>query len=220
MLFRSAAADQAAADQAAADQAAAAAHPEPAADAIVVHLSDDNDFYSVTTASAHAVYGHEGDDAIFGGSKDDYLSGAGGDDLLVGDYGSDVILGGDGNDGIFGGGLDDRIFGDAGDDSITGDGGSDQLTGGAGADTFAWEANDLAHGYLDHVTDFEVGVDKIDLTEFLASSGATAYEDVVRIVDDQGAPGTLIQGLVRGEWFDIAILDNVDVTLADLQLAA
>ena len=71
------------------------------------------------------------------------LSGGGGDDLIVG-------LGGD--DTLSGGGGDDRLIDGAGQDS---------LSGGAGADVFVF----VADGETDRVTDFEDGLDRIDLSD-------------------------------------------------------
>ena len=76
-------------------------------------------------------------------------SSAGG--TLSGGAGMDVITGRAGADVLFGG---------AGDDILTDGAGSDRLTGGAGADTFIF-AYDRT---VDTITDFEIGVDEIDLS--------------------------------------------------------
>ncbi|GGL79133.1 M10 family metallopeptidase C-terminal domain-containing protein [Wenxinia marina] len=65
-----------------------------------------------------------------------------GDDLLAGARGADDLRGGAGSDVLMDGA------------------GEDRLTGGAGADTFVFEAD----GALDRVLDFEVGVDRLDLS--------------------------------------------------------
>ena len=44
---------------------------------------------------------------------------------------------------------------------------------------------------------------------------AAAYNDVIHLqdtIDQTGSHGTLVQGLVNGTWYDIAVLDHVDVT--------
>ena len=74
----------------------------------------------------------------------------GGDDFVFGDAGVDIIDAGEGADTVNAG---------AGDDMITGGAGVDVLTGGAGADMFIYNLETDA----DTITDFEVGVDKIDL---------------------------------------------------------
>jgi Ca2+-binding RTX toxin-like protein len=70
------------------------------------------------------------------------LSGTGAADILAGQGGADVITGG------------------AGDDIILDGAGADTLTGGAGADEFVFVRDDQR----DIITDFEPGLDRIDLT--------------------------------------------------------
>lgn len=74
-------------------------------------------------------------------------------------------------DGTVGGALDDRIIGGAGADTLSGHGGNDWLhdgggadvlTGGAGADVFALTRD----GQADRISDFEIGVDRIDLSDW------------------------------------------------------
>lgn len=77
-----------------------------------------------------------------GGASDDTLTGSAASDMIVGGDGSEVILGGQGND----------ILADGG--------GSDTLFGGAGADIFVLAA-DGAH---DVVADFQLGIDRLDLS--------------------------------------------------------
>lgn len=80
-----------------------------------------------------------------------------------------TLSGGAGADAISGTGLDDMILGAGGDDVLSGkagndvlvDGaGSDLLTGGAGQDLFIFQAD----GEIDTITDFERGVDQLDLS--------------------------------------------------------
>ncbi len=74
-------------------------------------------------------------------------------------------------DGHIGGALDDRILGGAAGDTLVGGAGQDwlhdgdgldQLTGGAGADVFVLARDGLA----DIITDFQAGIDRIDLSEW------------------------------------------------------
>jgi hypothetical protein len=90
---------------------------------------------------------------------DDFSSGFGEDDVFTTGAGNDTVTGAGGNDRLFGEQGDDWLDGGAGNDLITGGKGNDWLRGGAGADTFVFTK---ASG-KDVVTDFELGVDQIQL---------------------------------------------------------
>lgn len=117
-------------------------------------------------------------------------------------------------------------IGGAGDDIYHSESGGDLVTLGGGHDVMGWMRKYVAVGHVDEVTDFTVGMDRLDLTDFL--KGQTIknpnYSDVVRLAgttDAAGSAATLVQGLVNGAWYDIVRLDNVavgSVTLADLGL--
>lgn len=79
------------------------------------------------------------------------LTGSAGADSMVGGGGDDMISGAAGNDSLSGGG---------GADILMGGGGLDTLTGGAGADVFVLSAG----GRRTLVTDFEPGLDRLDLS--------------------------------------------------------
>ncbi|WP_291298579.1 calcium-binding protein [Elioraea sp.] len=113
--------------------------------------------------------GGAGDDVLLGGSGRDWLTGDGGDDVLDGGAGKDVLRGGAGDDVLFGAEGNDVLHADAGDDFLDGGEGDDvlaggtgtnTLTGGAGRDVFVFAAFD---GETDRVTDFEAGIDLIDI---------------------------------------------------------
>ncbi|WP_298914285.1 CHRD domain-containing protein [uncultured Roseobacter sp.] len=72
------------------------------------------------------------------------------------------VIGSDDADVIIGSDLDNVLNGGDGDDLISGEGGNDLLTGGAGADTFNFAPGDGN----DVVTDFQLGVDQIRLSDF------------------------------------------------------
>lgn len=80
--------------------------------------------------------------------------------ITYGSTGRDYLTGGAGADMIFGGGDRDQIQGGAGDDILDGGAGADTLWGGAGADIFIFAAD----GERDRIQDFELGVDRIDLS--------------------------------------------------------
>ncbi|WP_375195413.1 cadherin domain-containing protein [Sphingobium sp.] len=93
---------------------------------------------------------------LTGTGEEDTLRGAGGNDRLIGNGGNDTLTGNGGNDIIDGG---------TGNDRITGGAGADMLTGGAGADLFIYNA--VANSTMlvrDQITDFQDGVDRIDLS--------------------------------------------------------
>lgn len=87
----------------------------------------------------------------------------------------------------------DTLAGSAGDDRITGGEGADNLTGGAGADVFVYRSLRDAG---DRIGDFQPGIDRLDLTQLLASigyAGGNAVTDgVVRIVAVAGGTGIQI----------------------------
>ena len=96
----------------------------------------------------------------------------------------DNLAGTNAPDALFGFGGNDTLNGGDGDDVLIGGTGNDTLTGGAGEDTFRWDNGDqMPEGPgvpSDTITDFEVGVDKIDLDGLLgtndASTGALAAD--------------------------------------------
>jgi Ca2+-binding RTX toxin-like protein len=91
------------------------------------------------------------------------------DDNLSGNNSANVLRGGEGADRLSGQGGTDQLFGDAGHDMLFGQGGNDTLNGGAGDDILAggsggrdWFVFQGDWG-ADQVTDFEDGVDFLDL---------------------------------------------------------
>jgi cysteinyl-tRNA synthetase, unknown class len=124
------------------------------------------------TSLIDRLFGADGDDTIKGLAGDDYLVGgqgadrieAGDDwDMVYGEWSNDSINGGDGNDMLWGNDDNDTLSGDAGDDRLCGDRGNDVLTGGAGKDIFVYENFDPRTLGRDTITDFEAGIDKIEL---------------------------------------------------------
>jgi len=66
---------------------------------------------------------------------------------------------------IVGSAYADKLTGGGGNDSLAGGGGADTLAGGAGADVFRYLlATDSTAAAADTITDFQHGIDKIDLT--------------------------------------------------------
>ena len=133
-------------------------------------------------------------DLVFALGGHDLLDGRGGADSLMGEDGNDTLLGGAGND-LLDGGLkndlarggtgDDTLWGRSGGDTLIGEDGADILvggvegdlmTGGAGADRFVFTS--MADSVLipgatrpDTITDFQQGLDLIDLRRIEAPGG-------------------------------------------------
>lgn len=108
--------------------------------------------------------GNQGNDVLRGGLGSDTLFGGLGDDLLEGNQGHDLLNGGPGNDTLFGG---------LGNDTLVGGQGLDRLTGGPGADVFVFRALDHTSPdawRADIITDFQQGVDLIDLRDIDADT--------------------------------------------------
>ena len=111
------------------------------------------------------------------------------DDVVVGDSGDDVLLG------------------MAGDDLIEDGAGRDTLTGGAGRDTFILRS-DSDH---DIITDFEPGLDKIDL------SGWPMFYGPLQLSVLATSTGAVIT--FRGEILEIHTIDGRSLSYADVAAA-
>ncbi|MCB1356374.1 MAG: hypothetical protein KDK53_07750 [Maritimibacter sp.] len=130
-------------------------------------FTDGDDVVSLTMPGTYdaldgndTVTGTSESDVISGGKGNDALKGAGGKDKLKGNAGADTLKGQNGNDKLDGGRGDDVILGGNGNDRIIGGKGNDTLTGGADADDFIYTST---RDGSDRITDFEAGVDDIDL---------------------------------------------------------
>lgn len=128
------------------------------------------------------------------------------------------------NEGNFFDGVEVRsmhFVGGTGADHFHSEGGGDTYTGGGGADVFDWmKKYEVKAAHADTVTDFQVGTDKLDLSDFLKGQTGMkhpGYADVVHLVDN--AEGTMVQVLAGGTFHDAAELTGVHhVALADLLL--
>lgn len=150
---------------------------------------------------------------LSGGAGNDDLRGNLGDDTLSGQAGADQVLGGAGDDTLFGGAGDDTVRGGAGNDRLSGGAGFDILSGGAGADVFA--VGPASRGGLDVITDFEDGLDLLDVSALDIGVGdqltlrSTAERGGgVAVLDDQGLEVVLIDA-------DIDDIDASDFIFAE-----
>lgn len=139
------------------------------------------------------IYGLGGDDTINGGAGADLIDGGSGNDNIQGGAGNDRLFGGTGNDVLAGdvemsgdlrngntvsndfldgGAGKDRLYGGGGTDTLVGGMGSDTLTGGDGADRFVYNSTLESKSMfgVDRITDFQTGIDKIDLSKLDANS--------------------------------------------------
>ncbi len=107
------------------------------------------------------------------------------------------------------------VFG-AGADRYYSESGGDMVTGGAGADTYSWQKKYVAVGHVDTVTDFVVGTDKLDMSDFLKGQGIknAQWDQVVHVNDvlnPDGSHSTMVQTLGGGIWHDTALLQGVNI---------
>lgn len=156
-----------------------------------------------TMSSVNHVIGSAFSDTLIGNSETNHMGGGGGDDYMIGGLGNDQIWGGAGND---------RLVADFGNDTLSGN--SSYIFGadGPGADIF--EVRTTAGTVT--INDFEVGIDKLDLTDFgFDSNGVSAYWTASAAYDVPNANLTLtgqqgevvhicLQGVTQGEGFSVA----------------
>lgn len=100
----------------------------------------------------------------------------------------------------------------AGDDAIVSGTGNDTLTGGAGADSFVFK---LLSNATDTITDFELGVDVLDLS----SESFTAIFEMgdLTLSDDNG---TAIIGLGNGQFICLAGISSGNLNASDFLFKA
>lgn len=102
--------------------------------------------------------------SLSSGGQNDTLDGRDGNDTLIGNGGNDILIGGAGNDSLIGGAGADRLFSGIG---------RDVMTGGGGADRFVFRTTTESFGAnRDIITDFQRGIDKIDLATIDARTTA------------------------------------------------
>jgi Ca2+-binding RTX toxin-like protein len=161
--------------------------------------------------------GDDGEDSLQGGAGNDRLSGGTDDDILRGGQGADTLSGNDGEDRLSGGAANDTLTGGSGEDSLsggsgsdilTGDAGFDLLSGGTGADLFDFDlATDSRRLSGDVITDFEIGLDRIDLSSIDANG--TAPGDPAFVFVGTAALTALGQIRIVDQGSDILVQVNV-----------
>ncbi|WP_373505135.1 hypothetical protein [Aestuariivirga sp.] len=144
---------------------------------------------------------------VFGGS---------GGDSLIGDAARNVLRGNGGADNMNGLEGNDRIVGGNGNDVIIGNTGRDVMTGGADADVFDFNStadSTVGDSNRDVITDFEIGVDHIDLSTidantalggnqaftFIGNGVFTSVAGQLRFTSFVGTDYTVVEGDVNGD---------------------
>jgi Ca2+-binding RTX toxin-like protein len=138
-------------------------------------------------------------ETIHGTSGKDVIKGLAGNDRLYGDAGADLMSGGEGNDTLLGGAGNDRQYGGTGRDVLSGELGNDVLTGGLDADIFRFRGSWGA----DRVTDFQNGVDRIDLRWTGLSFGELSVTQ-----RDMDGDGVIDDVLIRGNGQTVTLLNE------------
>jgi len=147
-----------------------------------IYFADNVSFADVVGMNSDAkIYGRRNDNTFSGGILGEYVEGDAGNDTLNGYGGNDILYGdsfenpwavsysADGNDTLNGGMGNDTLYGQGGNDILNGGSGTNVLTGGAGADSFRF--NDLSNHST--ITDFQLGLDKIEIDTSIASDFAS-----------------------------------------------
>ena len=164
------------------------------------------------------VYGNPLNNIITDSSASRTISALPGDDTIYGNGGNDYLIGGEGFDTIVGG---------SGDDTIVGDGtnlathAADTLTGGPGSDHFYYYDVEESAPFIqrvDQITDFETGIDTINLIVD-ANANAVGGQDWTVVDAPSGAAGQLwidSSGSAMGDY--VVFGDDDGDGLADLMI--
>ncbi|QYJ94118.1 VCBS domain-containing protein [Shewanella spartinae] len=174
-------------------------------DASTVTIQDVHEFVAANPALFDTSRDHDGDDILAGNQGNDILFGQGGDDELHGGSGDDMLLGGHGSDMLIGGAGEDILIGGLGDDTLTG--GTGKADG--EADTFVWQQGDTG---TDHITDFDINQDKLDLSDLLQGENGGNLEDYLHFTVDNGSTTIEIDANNDGHVDQTIVLDGVDLS--------
>jgi probable HAF family extracellular repeat protein len=221
----------------------------------------------IGNGGANRLMGGDGNDTLMGRGGDDTLDGgSGGDTASYAEATAGVTVGlaitgpqstGEGSDTLFsienlaGSAFADTLTGNAGANALSGGGGNDRLTGGlgrdiltggAGKDMFDFNAlneTPVGAGVRDIITDFQLGMDHIDLADIDANA-TRAGDQAFKFIGTQGFGGkagelhyqtfdqtgtandiTVISGDINGDRiadFEIGLAGIVNLTSSDFLL--
>ncbi len=122
---------------------------------------------------------------------------------ILGTNAAETLTGGPEDDLIMGFDKADRLVGNGGDDRLVDGAGSDKLKGGEGADVFVL----LADNRADRILDFEMGEDRVDLSDLEMLYDYSSLKIVSKTY------GALIR--FAGEKLKVATADNTSLTFED-----
>ncbi|WP_305425720.1 Ig-like domain-containing protein [Photobacterium leiognathi] len=115
-------------------------------------------------------------------------------------------------------GGNDTLNGNGGNDILFGDGGNDTLNGGAGSDLFLFDSISKDQVSTDHITDFNVKEDKLNISDLLDKNdhqnsldSLLSHVDAKFVVDDDGKKDLELTVKTESGKEQNIILDNVDV---------
>ncbi|MFP8845077.1 type I secretion C-terminal target domain-containing protein, partial [Shewanella baltica] len=181
--------------------------------AIKAYVADKLGLADASDAQVHRYISEHTDEFDQSGTNDkaDILFGGAGNDILFGQGGNDYLDGGAGNDTLYGGTGNDTLIGGAGNDTLIGGLGNDVLRGDSGADTFVWRYTDADQG-TDHIMDFNVSEDKLDLSDLLQGETANTLESYMNFsLDSNGSTVINIDANKDGIADQHIVLDGVDL---------
>lgn len=165
-------------------------------------------------------YGDAGDDILDLGRGQNTAFGGGGNDIIQAQgIGGSQIQGGPGDDDLTGSFDNDVILGGDGEDRIESLYGNDVLTGGDDADIFAFQG-DLRIAFRgvgdDVITDFQNGLDKIEIDAFF-TPGAGSFAELAPNIAD-GPDGAVLtipdEGTITFAGTQASVLDGSDFVFA------
>uniref|UniRef100_UPI003CF2E756 putative Ig domain-containing protein n=1 Tax=Pseudomonas sp. DC3000-4b1 TaxID=2804666 RepID=UPI003CF2E756 len=141
--------------------------------------------------------------------------------IITGTSGKDTLTGTTANEQLVGLGGADVLNGAGGDDILIGGAGTDKLTGGAGADIFRLSARTDSYrtsstSYADTITDFVVGVDKIDLSGLGYTGLGNGYNGTLYLQYSSSSNTTYIKNYeadASGKRLELALTGNLLKTL-------
>ncbi|QXP44978.1 retention module-containing protein [Shewanella eurypsychrophilus] len=104
----------------------------------------------------------------------------------------------------------DLLDGQSGNDMLIGGLGNDTLIGGLGDDTFIWNKDEFG---TDHIIDFEVGTNKLDISDLLQGENSDNLNEFLHISFDHTTGATTIDIDVNGgdDYTQHIILDGVNL---------